>query len=76
VLSNLLSSPAEYIASCADLISSVWYGNIALQQCMLRINRLRDSCWFDDKNTSVEYSHVKKWWYGMRHKLKKKERNT
>jgi hypothetical protein len=41
----LLCSPAQLIkVSCAVLLSSAWYGNIALPQFMLCINRLRASC--------------------------------
>jgi hypothetical protein len=47
--SNFLScSPAQRIeVFWAGLLSSAWYGNIALAQCMLCINQLRASCWFD-----------------------------
>jgi hypothetical protein len=33
--------------SCAGRLSSIWYGNIVQPQCMLCINWLRASCWFD-----------------------------
>jgi hypothetical protein len=44
----MICSPAQPISLVYWSLSSVWYGNIALSQCMLCINRLRVSCWFDD----------------------------
>jgi hypothetical protein len=41
------STTYDIKVSCAGLLSSAWYGNTALPQCMLRINGLRASCWFD-----------------------------
>jgi hypothetical protein len=32
---------------CVRLVLDTWCGNMALQLCMLSINRLRASCWFD-----------------------------
>jgi hypothetical protein len=48
LLCSLLRSPIQPIeVSCAGFVASDWYGNTAQPQCMLCINRLRASCWFD-----------------------------
>jgi hypothetical protein len=41
----VLQSLTTYQAPCAGLLSRASYGNTALPQCMLCINRLRASCW-------------------------------
>jgi hypothetical protein len=57
--------PAQPITvSCVGLFSSAWYGNIALRQCMLCINRLEPVADLTEnslcKNIVMEYSHVQK----------------
>jgi hypothetical protein len=67
--------------SCTGLLSSVWYRNIALPQCMLCINRLEPVAglivYSLCKNIVTECCKVHKGRYGMRHRMneiKKKER--
>jgi hypothetical protein len=41
-------SPTQPIeVCCAGLLSSACYGNTVLLQCILCINRLTATCWFD-----------------------------
>jgi hypothetical protein len=63
--------------SCAAFFPSAWYGNTAVQQCVVCIIGLRASCWFDCihrcKHIVMEYSFVQKLRYGKRHKTKEKK---
>lgn len=39
--------PQPIKVSCDDILSSAWFVNVLLLQCMLCINELRHNCWFD-----------------------------
>jgi hypothetical protein len=81
---SLLCSPAQPIkVSCAGLLWGAWYGNTALPQCTLCVNRLRANYYVDVyslcKRTVItvtviilEFSHVQKWRYGIRHRMMEK----
>jgi hypothetical protein len=49
----VLCIPAHPVTvSCAALLPSSWCGTTALQQCVVCINGLTVSCWFDNVQPS------------------------
>jgi hypothetical protein len=71
----MLYSPAQPIkVSCAGL-SNAWYGNIVLPQCATTdyesVAGLIVHSPF--KNIVMEYSHIQKWRYEIKHRMEKKK---
>lgn len=76
------AQPIKVIYAC--LILTAWYGNTALPQCMLCINRQRTSCWFNyiqplykHYNEVESRSEMRTWnkaWDERKKKERKKQR--